>query len=90
MKLAYIVTITTWPGMAIAIAADTAEKARHIGQTHAHDAGYDLKYVDFRAKRAPQFDDLAKEQKDENGWSMGWQDSEDSWGCLKKEEKCTK
>ena len=85
MKVAYLVHSVEWPDMILAIAAETPNKARYRAWVNGYYAGYDLKYIDYRAQRAPQFDKLAAEQEDKMGWNMGWIDGGDSWGCLKKE-----
>ena len=84
MKRAFLVSIKNW-NMVLAEAAETPGKAKSHAWYAAHGAGYDIPFVDFRAKRAPRFDGLAQEQAEKMPWTMGWADGGSRWGCLEVE-----
>lgn len=82
---AWRVTILTWPGMVAIYAAPDRSKAIHAGWKAANDpdAGYDIAWQDYRAHRAPSFDQLASKAK--AGECLGWSYDGDgtSFGCLR-------
>lgn len=75
---AFEVSITTWNNMRIIVSADTPGKAKSAQFLAAFEAGYQIPFTNFRARRAPEFDNLANQK---TGW-LGWQDKGEAWGCL--------
>ena len=85
-RKAYRVTITNWPGFQMIWPARSAGHARGLAYIDGRDAGYDsLKFTDFRARRAPAFDDLAQEMEGKVPWCIGWKDGSETRGCLSEE-----
>lgn len=41
-----------------------------------------FRFIDFRARRAPEFDDLAQQTDGKIGWCLGYRRSNEAWGCL--------
>lgn len=56
---AYAVRLLTWPGLVIVYAAKSRSHAIYQSFLAANDAGYEVKWVDFRAQRLPMYDDMA-------------------------------
>ena len=51
MKRAWLITITTWPRLPeLIIYAETSGKARYAAWLDSRDAGWDIPYIEFRAK----------------------------------------
>ena len=59
---AYSVTLLTWPGLVLIYGAETRAQAIFKCYSSATDAGYDVKWTDFRARRCPMYDEAAIEQ----------------------------
>lgn len=59
--------------------AHTRNRAKYQSILDARDAGYELNYINARAKRAPEYDDT-----EAPGFStcVGWKQGIDTWGCL--------
>lgn len=79
---AYSVTIKTWNDFELIYPAKTHGQAKASGYYSARMAGWNYKFTDFRARRAPQFDSLAKEAKGKCPSILGWRDRGETWGCL--------
>lgn len=86
IKKAFQVTTPTFPNMIVIVAAINAIRARYHCYLSANDAGFDIPYIDFRARRKPEFDHLA-EKANNLGWELGWIDGDESWGCMKTEKR---
>lgn len=98
---AWKITITSWSDFVAVVAAETRSKAIASQHHAANDAGYDVPWTDFRARRAPKYDGLAAKAKP--GETLGWRTKEwvwwalteegcgswavDSYGCLKDERQ---
>jgi len=81
-RKAYLVTLVGWPDLSLIIPAETPGKAKALGYADAHEAGFNWAFVDFRARRIPEFDDLAKKTEGQYPWCLGWKEGGESWGCL--------
>lgn len=79
---AYRVTcLRQFPFTEVVIAAKTPEQARYRCYKNACAAGFNVKYVDFKARREPEFDQIA-EVADQTQWELGWVDGPEKSGCL--------
>lgn len=78
---AYEITVIGLPGRIIE-AAETTGKAKSSQCLAAREAGMALSFIDFRARRAPEFDELAK-----GPGLLGWENNLAMYGCLVKENK---
>lgn len=78
---AYRVTLATWdPPVVVIRSAETPGQAKAAVLREAHEAGYEtIRFVDFRVRRAPEFDGLAQERP---GSALGGAYGLDRWGCL--------
>ena len=56
---AYAVSLLTWPGLVLIYGAETRAKAIFKCYSSVTDAGYDVKWTDFRAQRCPMYDEAA-------------------------------
>lgn len=64
MNREYEVTITSWPDLAVVVAAATAQKAKSDCWQDAKDAGWDIPYINFRAKLVRSKKELKKENEE--------------------------
>jgi len=83
-RKAYLVTLKSWPDLYMVIPAETPGKAKAFSRDNAQEAGYNLPFVDFRVRRAPEFDSLAHKTEGRYPWCLGWKESGESWGCLSR------
>ena len=82
---AYIVTIMTWPGIAVVYPGMSPGRAKSAAFHAAWGAGYNVSFTSFRARRSPQFDPLAKAAEGKMPYCLGWRENWDAWGCLATE-----
>lgn len=83
--IAFEISIMGWRGIRQIVAARNRGHAKAGQYRDAKDAGYDIPYTDFRARRAKQYDELAATCAGKRGpIVLGWEDKNDreSWGCL--------
>lgn len=59
-SVAYRVSIASFPDFDIIVGAPTRGQAKNHVYLSVTEAGYKLSYLDINARRAPEFDDLAK------------------------------
>ena len=77
---AWRITHTDYLGARAIYMAETRAKAKYQAIRDARAADYyGLKYINVRAKRAPEYDDTTAP-----GFStcIGWKQGRDTWGCL--------
>ena len=79
---AWEITCKSWDGTRHIVAAPTSGIAKSFQHYEANMAGYKIPFVDFVARRAKQFDSLAKTVTGKA--VLGWEDKNDHecWGCL--------
>lgn len=84
---AFLLTVKHWDFEMI-YATPTRGKAIAFALASAQDSDYNVKFTDFRAIRAPQFDELAQEQSGLNYAHrlLGSRWDQYSYGCLKREQ----
>lgn len=86
---AYEITVKGWRGMRQIAAAKTAGQAKAEQYAAAREVDYNIPFIDFRARRAPQFDQLAAAHEGKRGpICLGWEDKVDGerYGCLAESE----
>ena len=81
-RKAFEIRIVSWPGLVHIVPAETAAAAKGFSYCAANEAGYDVPFVDFRVRRAPRFDDLARATEGKYPWCLGWRVDGEAWGCL--------
>ena len=66
--------------MELIYSATSRNQAKYLCLKQANEAGYELKYINIKAVRAPEFDEKAitKHQS-----CLGWKEGAMRWGCLK-------
>ena len=80
MMKAWAITHTDFLGSRAIYMAETRGRAKSQSIRDARDAGYyTMKYINVRAKRAPEYDGTTAP-----GFStcIGWKQGRDTWGCL--------
>jgi hypothetical protein len=60
MKKAYLVKVEGWDGSEGVAAAESHAQAKYIGFKSARDVDFNIPYLRFRARRAPDFDAWAE------------------------------
>jgi hypothetical protein len=65
--------------MELIYSAISRNQAKYLCLKQANEAGYELKYINTKAVRAPEFDEkaIAEHQK-----CLGWKDGAMLFGCL--------
>lgn len=90
---AWWITHPWFPGHESVYIGETVGKAKYNAYLSARDARYDISFTEFRARRAPEFDELAREARAR--WSkaqwyghccLGWRDDSMAVGCLAEDE----
>jgi len=83
-RKAYRCRILTWPGFETIWPGESRSKAIARAWYDSRDAGYYVPWVEFRATRAPEFDELARRTEGRVPWCLGWKDTNEgeTWGCL--------
>lgn len=71
---AYRITITQWKDFELVYPGMTRGKAIAQACIASDLVGFAIKFTDFRARRDPQFDNLAQETKGKYPWCLGWRD----------------
>jgi hypothetical protein len=80
---AWRVTIKGWAGFEMIWPGETRGKAKAAALWDAQSSGWNYPFTDFRAIRAPEFDDAAQETVGKYSWCLGWADDGEVWGVLR-------
>ena len=80
---AYRVTVNGWSDFEMIYPGTTRGKAKSYAYWSSDLAGFSAPFTEFRARRAPEFDELVQEAVGKMPWCFGWKDGGESWGCLK-------
>lgn len=83
---AWKVTYTSAPGLTAIYEAETRNQARTKAHRHVQDIQEDLRYIDIKAVRCPEWDLRARLGMSLFG-CLGWTDGTDSWGCLNTQKE---
>lgn len=82
---AYEVSTRDWPEMKLIIAGHSPGHAKSWMHCDATSVGYELPYVNIRARRKTEFDDQAQEHSGADlPVLLGWQSGRERWGVLSR------
>jgi hypothetical protein len=82
MVKAWRITIRGWVGFEMIWPGETRGQAK---ASCMEDNPFNTPFTDYRATRAPEFDEQAQETGGKYPWCLGWRDQNEVWGCLKGE-----
>jgi hypothetical protein len=71
-RRAFLVCGPSWSDLEGIYAAISASKARYAAYRDANEVEFDLGFADLRVKRAPEFDPLAEEMEEGEGWALAY------------------
>lgn len=73
---AFKVECQDWECVTVIVAACTHSQARYTSYLSARDVGWDVSLTNFRAKRAPEFDEVMAKQRPRTCWSLDYAQSQ--------------